>query len=164
MTGQIENKLWSVVENSNVYSFKENPLPIFWSFVIHYLKCTNDIDEICSSENWLNFLTALKEEVELKSSEDSKRFCKSFSNILSKEIGEDNGTFAEIVEFFIDKYTELVGDNTNNPIMTNELLDFIYWYAIGHDADTRELAIFNPYAGLGTFGTRHAVCFGQYRS
>ena len=156
MSEQIKNKLWSVVENSNVYSFQENPLPIIWSFVIHYLKCANDAVGIFSSGNWLNFLTALKEEVELKTTEDSKRFCESFSNILSEEIGEDNGTFAEIVEFFIDKYTELVGDNTNSPIMTNELLDFIYWYAVGHEAATTELAIFNPFAGLGDFGIRHA--------
>ena len=156
MSEQIKNKLWSVVENSNVYSFHENPLPVFFTFLIHYLKCANNTDEILLSKNWLNFITELKEEVDLKSTEDIKRFCESFSNILSEEIGEDNGIFAEIVEFFIDKYTELVEDNTNSQIMTNELMDFIYWYAVGPEAATTELAIFNPFAGLGAFGTRHS--------
>lgn len=156
MSEQIKNKLWSVVENSNVYSFQENPLPIFLTFVIHYLKCANNTIEIFSSENWLNFLTALKEEVELKSTEDSKRFCESFSNILSEEIGEDNTILANLVEFFVDKYTEQEKENSYSLIMTSNLLDFIYWYAVGYEATTTELAIFNPFAGLGAFGTRHS--------
>lgn len=156
MSEQIKNKLWSVVENSNVYSFQEDPLPIFWTFLIHYLKCTKNTVEILSSENWLNFITELKEEVDLKSTEDIKCFCESFSHLLSEETSEDNEVLVELVEFFVNKYAELKKDSTNSPIMTNNLLDFIYWYAVGYEAATTELAIFNPFAGLASFGGRHA--------
>lgn len=155
MSEQIKNKLWNVVENSNVYSFQENPLPVFFTFLIHYLRCANNTDEIFLSKNWLNFITELKEEVESKSTEDSKRFCESFSHLLSEEVGEDNERLAGLVEFFVNKYTELKKDNANSPIMTDKLLDFIYWYAVGYEATTTELAIFNPFANLGAFGTRH---------
>ena len=153
MSEQIKNKLWSVVENSSVYSFQENPLPVFYFISTEYLKYAKNKEEIFSSDKWVEFFTSLVSEIKLTS--DCSLFFESFLKILSEEIHEDDGIFAEVVEFFIDKYIELVEDNTNSPILTSRLLDFVYWYAVGYLATTTELAIYNPFAGLGSFGTRH---------
>jgi hypothetical protein len=156
MSEQIKNKLWSVVEKSNVYSFLENPLPIFYVFLMHYLKCAKNSAEILLSENWLSLITEIKKEVELKSTEDSKRFCESLSTILVEEIGENNDSLVELVESFIEKYTDLIEDESGRPVPTKSLMSFIYWYAVGYEAATTELAVFNPFAGLCPFGREHA--------
>ena len=125
-------------------------------FLWFYIKSTKNSIDLGRSHKWLEFVVDLKDESAKGVSKECEEFFKSFEEILIAEIGDNNNLLAEIIDFFIEKYIKLQNDDAQTLILTEELEDFIYWFAAGHEACTVELAIYNPFAGTCSFGKRHA--------
>jgi hypothetical protein len=58
MSEQIKNKLWNIVENSNVYSFEKKPLAIFKIFMICYLNLMVAKDKPKNADDYVKLLLA----------------------------------------------------------------------------------------------------------
>lgn len=148
----VANNLWSIVDNSDVYSFEKKPLVVFRMFVSIYLQLSQheDLPAI-----WLNYLRELLDYTNQDFEEEaSSELFDQFIEALHTEVHEVN-VLSEIVDFFIDKYITISTSNTDIPVISNELINFIYWYATGVEACTTELAIYNPYAGYGALVKEH---------
>lgn len=163
MSEQIKNNLWSLVENSNVYSFKENPFPIFHEILSYYIydfiidgKSYDEIEQ--NNREYFNRCLDIFERTKSKCgelTEDVSLLLENFSSMLINAVGKDQKLLAEIMEFFVEKYI-LAEKNSNLwPILSDELEELIYWCAAGEDAINEEMAIFNPFAGVSSFAKKH---------
>lgn len=147
--------LWNIVDNSEVYSFKKSPLVIFRLFVAAYFRLSQ-LEVLNLSKEWFKILTELLDETE----KDFDKVCLEnlrikFDEILDSEVS-DVKTLVEIVDFFAEKYIALCDNKSVTPSLSEDLVDFIYWYAIENtDAWVDGLAIYNPYAGISPFGKKH---------
>lgn len=155
MSEQIKNNLWSLVENSNVYSFEKNPLPVFHIFASYYVDLSLDKFEHDLPQKWVKLLELLKSITEPEFEGESIGFFREFESTLSK-IGNNKAQLAEIVDFFSKKYLGIISTTDYRPILSQDLENLIYWYATGYEACTTELAIYNPFAQSCSFGKEHA--------
>lgn len=150
MSEQIKNKLWSVVENSNGYSFENNPLPIFHMFGLFAYNFYKNGNE----GKWGSLFNEFMESFDFY--KENGELFDTFRNQIVTVLQKDKEQFEEIVDFFTEKYLMQHSKFKSLPIMTDELLDFVYWYAIGEEGDTLDAPIYNPYAGLTSIGSKHA--------
>lgn len=170
MSEQIKNKLWNIVENSNVYSFEKKPLAIFKIFMICYLnlmvakdKPKNADDyvkllhaQLQNNKQWKDFLFELLKESENDLDEDTIKFLDVFEDTLCDEIGDNVLLLKDIVDFFTEKYISLHSNKYVTPSLSEDLIDFIYWYVAEYDDRwVDELALYIPYAGMSPFGKKH---------
>lgn len=156
MSEQIKNKLWNLVDNSNVYSFKENPLDIFSAFAYYYISFSINAIENDSLQNVYNLLEELS--AKTNENEEIQKFIQEIVTVLSDEVGNNAELLAEIVDFFADKYSSF---EKKDFVLSDNLVDFIYWYAAGEDPWCYEMAIYNPFAGLSNFGIQHIIALKE---
>lgn len=141
---QIKKNLWNVLCESNSYSFENNPLPVFRTLAMFYIGRHDSLDKI--STNWLDIL--------LTETNFPKDIEEKVVGILKDDIDNDLELLQELTEFLIEKYTSLLQEE-KVPVLSRDLENFIYWYATGYEATASELAIYNPYARLASFGREH---------
>lgn len=158
MSEQIKNSLWSLVENSNVYSFEKNPLPVFYLFTQYYLSISTDKTINDYPEQWKNVFEELKNSFD-EVNDETKDFFRKFSWKLY-DINRNESLLADVVNYFAEKFFMLKVNSCANIVLTQKLESFIYWYAAGTEACTTELAIYNPYAQFATWGKMHANGLG----
>ena len=147
-------KLWDIVDNNYFYSFKKEPLPVFQVLVKYYL--SHHMPELELPKDWRKILNELEHDSHNAIDVSYKEMFDKFDDILLTEVGEDEYLLSLITDFFVEKYAELHKEEGGEYIMPKELVNFIYWYAVGTEACTNELAIYNPYATLCSFGSEHA--------
>lgn len=154
MLTQITESLWNVVNNSYVYSFKKEPLMIFHLLVKKYM----EKKEMCEFElpkEWQATLDEL-ENVQSTCAVVNKDLLHEFESKLDEFELVDEKILCGIVDFFVQKYAELNAEEGGEYILPKELVNFIYWYATGIESCTTECAIYNPFAGLCSYGIEHA--------
>lgn len=165
MSETIKNNLWSIVENSKYYSFGENPFPIFHEILSFYIfdfiidgKSYEEIEQ--NNREYFNRCLDIFERTKSKCgelTEELSMLLENFSSELVKCVGKDQKLLAEIVDFFAEKYEVLYDNKSIIPYLSEDLADFIYWYAVEQDRETwvEDLALYNPYAGISLFGKKH---------
>lgn len=79
-----------------------------------------------------------------------------FESQLDEFESADEKTLCDIVDFFVQKYAELNAEEGGEYILPKELANSIYWYAVDFEACATECAIYNPFAGLCSYGIEHA--------
>lgn len=154
MLTQITESLWNVVNNSYVYSFKKEPLMIFHLLVKKYM----EKKEMCEFElpkEWQETLDEL-ENVQSTCAAINKDLLHEFESKLDEFESADEKTLCDIVDFFVQKYAELNAEEGGEYILPKELVNLIYWYAVDFEACTTDCAIYNPFAGLCSYGVEHA--------
>lgn len=160
MSEQIKNNLWSLVENSNVYSFEKNPLPVFAILSLRTYSALSDTDKslIMNNEDWKDFISMGIRNCGLmneNASEEETSFYETFLNIIISEVNSDIELLSEIIDFFAEKYFSIISKCKNIPMMSEELSNLMYWFALGEECLTNDTAIYNPYAGYAQFGKEH---------
>lgn len=167
MSEQVKNKLWNMVVNSNVYSFDKKPLPIFSLFMLYYFMVVkggikNEIDyelllaHLQNNKQWKDFMFELLNESESDLDEDTIQFIGVFKETLQDEIGDNVLLLKDVVDFFTEKYIALRSNKYVTPSLSEDLIDFIYWYVASYgDLWVNELALYTPYAGISPFGKKH---------
>lgn len=158
MSEQIKNNLWSLVENCNDYSFKDDPLPIFGMFFKYNNWLTGNIKsflgELLDNPEWEEFLLELLEEV--KKDFPNMDLHNSIKEILENEIADNKKLLTEVVDFFTDKYISLMAPNNIVLKFSQDLKDFLYWSGVEVGDDwVQNLALYNPFAGTSPFGNTH---------
>lgn len=150
----VANKLWSIVNDSYTYSFKKEPLPAF-QVLVDYYTSNHAFDEELPKK-WKDTLDELKNNTHNCITNTARELFKKFREVLDEEIKHDEILLANVVDFFVEKYAELHPNEGGEYILSKELVNFIYWSAVGGDGCTTELALYNPFTGLGTFAKHHA--------
>ena len=146
MMERIKKNLWNVLCESNSYSFKDNPLPVFNLLALFYIGKHDSLDNIPTK--WLGLLKIDSSLPETTS--------KEVISILKLDIDNDIEKLRELTEYLVGKYISLLQEE-KTPILSSNLENFIYWFATGYEANTCELAIYNPFARFASFGKEH-VC------
>lgn len=149
----VATKLWETINSTYTYSFKKEPLPVFQMLVDYYMSYHIFDEEL--PKKWKDTLNELKQHTHICINNTSSGIFKKIKEILDSEINQDETLLSEIVEFFVEKYSELNVNEGGEYILPKELVNFIYWYAVGTEACTTELAIYNPFAGLSAYGVEH---------
>ena len=154
MLTQITESLWNVVNNSYVYSFKKEPLMIFHLLVKKYME-KKEMYEFELPKKWQETLDEL-ENVQSTCAAVNKDLLHEFESKLDEFESADGKTLCDIVDFFVQKYAELNAEEGGEYILPKELANFIYWYATGIEQWAAYCAIYNPFAGLCSYGIEHA--------
>ena len=124
MSEQIKNNLWSLVENSNVYSFEKNPLPVFAILSLRTYSALSDTDKslIMNNEDWKDFISMgicncglMNENA---SEEEETSFYETFLNRIISEVNSDIELLSEIIDFFAEKYFSIISKCKNIPMMS----------------------------------------------
>lgn len=148
----VATKLWSTIGSAYPYSFKKEPLPVFQLLADYYV--SNHFFEAEIPVKWKSTLNELKQITQSCIDNTAKGLFESFKETLSL-VNHDEILLAKVVDFFVDKYAELHIDEGGEYILPKTLIDFIYWTAVGCDGCTTELALYNPFAGLASYGKIH---------
>ena len=148
----VATKLWGIISTAYPYSFKKEPLPVFQLLVDCYV--SNHTFETEIPAKWKSTLNELRQVTQSCIDNTAKSLFKSFKETLSL-VNQDEILLAKVVDFFVDKYAELHIDEGGEYILPETLINFIYWTAVGCDGCTTELALYNPFAGLASYGKIH---------
>lgn len=151
---KVTSKLWNIVNESYTYSFKKEPLPAF-QVLVDYYTSNHAFDEELPKK-WKDTLDELKNNTHNCITNTARELFKKFREVLDEEIKHDEILLANVVDFFVEKYAELHPNEGGEYILSKELVNFIYWSAVGGDGCTTDLALYNPFTGLGTFAKHHA--------
>lgn len=149
----VANKLWGIIDSAYPYSFKKEPLPVFQLLVDYYI--SNHAFETEIPTKWNTTLDELRNITQSCIDNTAKGLFKSFKETLSL-VNQDEILLVKVVEFFVKKHTELHIGEGGEYILPEDLTNFLYWYAVGVEGCTTTLALYNPFAGLGTYGKTHA--------
>lgn len=149
----IASNLWNIVSDSYTYSFKKEPLPVFRMLVDYYVSNHSFESEI--PDKWKETLDELRQMTQSCIDNTAKGLFDSFKDVLSL-VKSDEILLAKIVDFFVDKYREFHAGEGGEYVIPESLINFIYWTAVGSDGCTTELALYNPFAGLASYGKTHA--------
>lgn len=149
----VANKLWTIIDTAYPYSFKKEPLPVFQLLVDYYI--SNHTFETEIPAKWKMTLDELRNITQSCIDNTAKSLFKSFKETLSL-VNLDEKLLAKIVDFFVEKYAELHRSEGGEFVLPEDLANFVYWIAVGVEGCTTELALYNPFAGLGTYGKTHA--------
>ena len=150
MLTQITNSLWKVVNSSKTYSFEKEPLFVF--AILYFALAKHDVDKEDTGDGQAEDSLLLKllltcNEVIVRES----KMMTAFNDVL-KGTGLDlKECLQDLVEFFIHKYTENVlhGEYAQ----PEEVSKLAYYLLQGQYF--KEDAIYNPFAGLGSYGLVH---------
>ena len=145
--------LWNITNSSHTYSFKKDPLPVFQILVDYYKSIHNFNTEI--PENWIDTLDELETITHKCINTTSNKLFEKFKDALHEYVGSDEELLANVVDFFVYKYGENNLNDGGELILSDILIDFIYWYAVGVEACTSGLALYNPFANIASFGVKH---------
>lgn len=145
MLTQVCNSVWKVLNASKTYSFIENPLPVFAVLFKLYMQSAFEDFNKCPNA-YAKLLGELLMECEFK-----KDIFFSLENILGAIDMSNLESFHELVEFFVHRYSEtaLHGEY----VQPEEVTRVAYYLMQGEYCE--ENAIYNPFAGLGSFGIVH---------
>ena len=162
MMKQISEKLWNVISNSSVYSFYENPLPLYNAILLMYLFKGEKRKIDILSKDWVDTIISLVEGKDLSTLPQD--ILDVLCQLANEGILTDRSKAVKIVEFLSEKYYSHIIKDMDNPILSDNLQEFIYWLSTGIDSATTDLGLFNPYAGIGSFGVRHLKGLSQQLS
>lgn len=149
----IANRLWDIINSTYTYSFKKEPLPVFQVLVGYYREHHKFKDTI--PEKWTKTLDELEQNTHNCIKNTAKEMFAKFRQALETKVDQDEKLLSNVVNFFAEKYSEFNTNEGGEYILPTELVDFIYWYAVGTEACTTELAIYNPFAGIAAYGEHH---------
>ena len=150
MLTQITNSLWNVVNSSKTYSFEKEPLFVF--AILYFALAKHDVDKADTGDGQkedsllLKLLLTCNEVIARES-----KMMTAFNDVL-KGTGLDlKECLQDLVEFFIHKYTENVlhGEYAQ----PEEVTQLAYYLLQGQYCEAD--AIYNPFAGLGSYGLVH---------
>lgn len=148
---EIANILWKVV-NSGTYSFYDEPLPVF------YLLSKDRL-----AEDYSYAALELERELEEKSLEciaNNKDVFDAFEAALTIINIETEGLLKSLVEYFVEKYAEKYSLDTD--LMSSGVVELAYQLLQGCCGDLENIAIYNPFSGIGSYAIRHHKRCDEY--
>ena len=154
MSARLAEDLYSVLNSSLVYSFKKEPLPVFNILAEKYIS-VRGIKSTDLPSNWSGVLSDLWS----ASTDCEDTLYKVFDSFKAKldqaHISEPH-VIGELVDFFADKYAALHKEDGGENIISKELLNFVYVFALeNHEGCPNDMALLMPLSGLCAFGAMH---------
>lgn len=148
---EIANILWKLV-NSGTYSFYDEPLPVF------YLLSKDRL-----AKDYSYAARELERELKEKSAEciaNNKAVFDKLEEALTIIDLEIEGILEHLVEYFVAKYAERYSLDTD--LMSSSVVELAYQLLQGCCGDLENIAIYNPFSGIGSYAVRHHKRCEQY--
>ena len=154
MSARLAEDLYSVLNSSLVYSFKKEPLPVFNILAEKYIS-VRGIKSTDLPSNWSGVLSDLWS-ASTDCEDTHYKVFDSFQAKLDQAHISEPPVIGELVDFFADKYAALHKEDGGENIISKELLNFVYVFALeNHEGCPNDMALLMPLSGLCAFGAMH---------